>query len=244
MQRLVGVPVIPGIAQVREDAGALAAWLGELRGGKVRVGWRPRGAEAALLRMAEENAADYFNRRLADVVLRQEKLDKLQRRLQLRCLPRRIECVDLSTSGGMASVGAVAVMNDGEPEPSQYRRYKIRQAAPDQDLAMMAEVVERRLTRLLREGKPLPDLLLLDGGAAHLKAVEAVLKRLSLELELAGGYLTAAAAELRRIALEQDVLLRPLGPVAYAMPPLGISRQSLERIAATFERLIDHVATV
>ncbi len=66
----------------------------------------------------------------------------------------------------------------------------------------------------------------------------------AVELELAGGYLTAAAAELRRIALEQDVLLRPLGPVAYAMPPLGISRQSLERIAATFERLIDHVATV
>jgi excinuclease ABC subunit C len=164
---------------------ALAGWLSGLRGSRVTIGRRGRGPERSLLQMARQNAEEYFRQRLDESVRRQERLARLQKRLVLDRLPRHIECVDLSTLQGGQSVGALTVMVDGEPQPSEYRRFRIKRSTVDNDLAMMQEVVERRLRRLKEEGKAFPDLLLLDGGYTHLQAVEKILRQNGWKVELA-----------------------------------------------------------
>ena len=103
---------------------------------------------------------------------------------------KRIEGVDLSRMRGDEAVGAVVVFRDGLPSPQEYRRYIIRMAAGDDDYAGMREVVKRRLAREKAEGRKAPDLLLLDGGEGHLRAVAGV-----TEEATAGGMALAALAK-------------------------------------------------
>jgi len=186
---------------------ALAGWLSGLRGSRVTIGRCGRGAERKLLQMARQNAEEFFRRRLDESARREERLARLQKRFDLGRLPRRIECVDLSTLQGGQSVGALTAMVDGEPQPSEYRRFRIKQSAVDNDLAMMQEVVERRLRRLREEGKPFPDLLLLDGGYTHLQAVEKILKQNGWDVELAA--IAKGRYRRRQGGREVDEFFRP-----------------------------------
>ncbi len=99
--------------------------------------------------------------------------------LGLRGVPHVIEGFDISHMGGTLTVASLVASVDGEPAPSRYRRFRIRTAGND-DPASMAEVLTRRYGRLRDEGQPMPDLVLVDGGLAQLRAAREVLAGLGL----------------------------------------------------------------
>ena len=108
-------------------------------------------------------------------------LKELQRQLKLGGEPRVIECFDISNISGTSSVASMVCSVDGVPYPNRYRRFRIKTVEGADDPRSMAEVVRRRYSRLLREKKPLPGLVMVDGGITQLRAAKAELVVLGLE---------------------------------------------------------------
>ncbi len=168
-----------------EGSDALAEYLTGLRGTKVSVFAPQRGDKRRLVEMALENARQAFADRNDETLRREKMIEELRYKLHLASTPKRVECVDISHSQGEAVVASLVVFDEGRPDKSSYRRYKLRGVQRNDDFAAMKEVLSRRLTRGKEEGG-LPDLLLVDGGKGQLAmAVEAV-KELGIEgVELA-----------------------------------------------------------
>jgi excinuclease ABC subunit C len=102
---------------------------------------------------------------------------------EILCLPvapARIEGFDISNISGTFAVASMISFRDGRPDRSNYRRYRIKTVAGQDDFACMAETVRRRYTRLLAEASTLPDLVLIDGGKGQLNAALAELVKLGL----------------------------------------------------------------
>lgn len=167
-------PAAQGAEDEARDLEVLAAWLTGLRGGRVRVRVPQRGRGKALMDLARDNARQAHQASLATASILSDRLERLARRLGLSRTPHRIECFDMSTLGGRLSVGSMAVLIEGEPAKSAYRRYRIREAAPDADVAMMREVIGRRFRPVLEGSEEGPDLVVLDGGRGQLNAVQAL----------------------------------------------------------------------
>src|SRR5574342_1409077 len=101
--------------------------------------------------------------------------------------PHRIESFDNSNIQGTDPVSAMIVFIDGKPEKREYRKYKIKSVVGPDDYESMREVVRRRYSRVLREGLPLPDLIIIDGGKGHIESVRDVLENeLGLDIPIAG----------------------------------------------------------
>jgi excinuclease ABC subunit C len=109
-----------------------------------------------------------------------ECLQDLLHILELPRQPRTIEGLDVSNIGGAESVGSVVTFVDGIPFKAGYRRYRIKTVESIDDYAMVCEVIDRRIRRLLQEQHPLPELILIDGGMGHLNAVASRIGRLAL----------------------------------------------------------------
>lgn len=114
-------------------------------------------------------------------------LEELQERLGLARPPEVIECYDISNISGTNSVASRVVSVDGIPTPARYRTYRIKTVAGADDPASMAEVIRRRFARALEEKEKLPDLVLVDGGIAQLRAARAELDALGLKSQRAAG---------------------------------------------------------
>ncbi|OJT23695.1 excinuclease ABC subunit C [Archangium sp. Cb G35] len=163
-----------------EEREGLEALLTERKGERVRVMVPKRGEKRDLVDMAQKNAeqAVIERRRTKDeteVVLR-----RLQDRLHLRNLPRRVECFDISHFQGSSIVASQVAATDGEIDKSRYRRYRIKTLETQDDFASMHEVISRRLKRGQEEGD-LPDLLVIDGGKGQLASALAAAKDLGVE---------------------------------------------------------------
>ncbi|MGZ6141977.1 MAG: excinuclease ABC subunit UvrC [Myxococcales bacterium] len=156
-------------------------WLSEKKGERVRVLVPERGEKVRLLEMAMENARHNYEERAKSQKGKLEALERLQSRLKLPRLPRRIECFDISTLQGQLTVGSQVVFTDGEPDKSGYRLFKVRGDAAGDDFASMFQVLTRRLKRGIEEAS-LPDLLVVDGGKGQLNVARAALRELGLEL--------------------------------------------------------------
>ena len=101
--------------------------------------------------------------------------------LELPAPPQRIEGFDISNISGTFAVASLVSFKNGRPDRANYRRFKIKTVEGQDDFASMAEVVGRRYGRLKRESKPMPDLILIDGGKGQLGMACAELKKLGLE---------------------------------------------------------------
>ena len=145
--REVLVPVLP------DDADALAEWLSELRGARVRLRVPQRGDKRALAGTVARNAAQSLNqhklKRASDLTARSRALGELQEALELPSSPLRIECFDISHVQGTNVVASMVVFEDGLPRKSEYRRFAMRSGTGDTD--WIAEVVRRRFARYLDE---------------------------------------------------------------------------------------------
>ena len=156
--------------------------LSEARGRKVEVRHPQRGDKRRLVEMATENARATFadKRRAKEDAL--ETLARLQAKLGLDALPRRIECYDISNIQGTNPVGSMVVATDGVMDKGSYRHFKIRGEARPNDFAMMLEVLSRRFrdASSAEEADRYPDLLLIDGGKGQLAVAVEVLKTLGI----------------------------------------------------------------
>ncbi len=169
-----------------EDTEVRAEYLGERKGRRIEVMRPQRGDKVRLIEMAQENAAQSFRERRDADSQRERMSEELQKRLNLRNAPKRIECFDISNIQGRVAVGSMVTFDEGEPDKSRYRRFRIKTVAGADDFRMMYEVLHRRFTRAKEEGS-YPDLLLVDGGKGQLGVAVEVLRELGItEVDCAG----------------------------------------------------------
>ena len=146
-----------------------------------------RGDKRKLLELATRNAHFYMLEKkkrqdLADPERRNIRvLQALQEALGMKTLPRRIECFDNSNTQGEEPVAAMSCFIDGKPAKSEYRHFNIKTVVGADDFASMEEVIYRRYHRLLEEKKPLPDLVVIDGGKGQLHAAWNAIQALHIE---------------------------------------------------------------
>lgn len=114
----------------------------------------------------------------------QGELEDLKSLLRLKKLPARIEAFDISNISGKEACGSLASFYRGLPDKNNYRRFRIKTVSSINDYGMLAEVVRRRYARLVEEKLPLPDLILIDGGRAHLAVAAREIFRLGLNIPL------------------------------------------------------------
>lgn len=145
-----------------------------------------RGDKKKLLELSERNARYYQmekwkQKELVDPERHTRRImEKMKLELRLPVAPAYIECFDNSNIQGEYPVAAMVVFRDGRPEKSEYRHFNIKTVVGPNDYASMEEVVERRYRRLLAEEKPLPNLVVVDGGKGQLGVAYEVLKRLGI----------------------------------------------------------------
>jgi excinuclease ABC subunit C len=180
-----------------------------------------------LLELANQNAALLLEKEEAD-----SPMAELGCFLGLPRLPRRIEGVDISTTGGDESVGSLVVFVDGRPLKSEYRKYRIKTVQGPDDFASIKEVLSRRLNRLLEENRPLPDLIFVDGGKGQLGIARQVLASLHLPQVLVCSL--AKKEEIIFSANHPDGLR--LDPTSGALKLLQHIRNEAHRFAITFHR--------
>jgi excinuclease ABC subunit C len=157
---------------------------------KVKVTKPQRGQKKELVLLANKNAKNALKEKFALIERDEERtikaVENLGKQLDIYT-PLRIEAFDNSNIQGTNPVSAMIVFIDGKPAKREYRKYKIKSVKGPDDYESMREVVRRRYQRVLKEGLPLPDLLLIDGGKGHLEAVrEVLLDELSLDIPVAG----------------------------------------------------------
>ena len=146
-----------------------------------------RGEKQKLLELAMHNATNYMyeqqrQKELSNPELhRQQLLDTMQKDLQLPRPPAYIECFDNSNIQGKFPVSSMVCFRNGKPSKSEYRIFHVKTVDQADDFATMAEALTRRYGRLIEENKPLPDLIVVDGGKGQVSAAYEVLKALHLE---------------------------------------------------------------
>lgn len=147
-----------------------------------------RGKKRALMEIAEKNAQQQLDDQFEILKQRQGFKDQalafLGETLDTNHPIHRIEIFDNSHISGSFAVSACVVFDDGEPNKSQYRKYKL--STGNDDAASMREVVYRRYLRILKEAGTMPDLILVDGGIQQVHAAQTVLNSLDLQIPLCG----------------------------------------------------------
>lgn len=178
-----------------ESTEVLAEILSKKRGGKVSILVPQRGVKAELVDMAEQNAREelelFRNAVLARNAQSQEVLKKLKSVLKLDKIPGVIEAYDISNTGDTEIVASMVVFRDARAERRLYRRFKMKAITGQNDYGSMQETLLRRFMRYLDGSEDdsfgtLPDLLLVDGGAAHVSAAREVLADLGIEVPVWG----------------------------------------------------------
>jgi excinuclease ABC subunit C len=210
----------------------IEAWLTDRSDYRVRIVVPRRGEKRGLLDLAARNAQVAYQTRFNETVAAHyDALETLRVVLNLPAIPRRIECFDISTIQGAETVASMVVCEDGRMKRSEYRKFRIRGVTLD-DFASMQEVVTRRYRKLLENGGPFPDLILIDGGKGQLASAYAALEQLGLSNLVAVG-----------IAKKEELLFtrEHVDPIALAAdsPALLLIqriRDEAHRFAVTFHR--------
>ena len=230
----VHVPVDIG----SDDRESVEHWLSERAGRRVRLAVPRRGDKRGLLELANRNASLAYASRYSEETRAQvAAIDELRAVLALPTPPRRIECFDISTIQGSDTVGALVVCEDGRMQRSEYRKYRIKglrsstSARPD-DFAAMEEVVLRRYRRLLEQGGPFPDLVIVDGGKGQLSAAYQAFEQLGLANLMAVGIAKKEELIFTRDRREPIALARQ-NPALLLVQRI---RDEAHRFAVTFHR--------
>ena len=242
-QLYIGQPYVPRnlYAPVDfEDRATLEDLLSEQvagvdpRAARVHILVPQRGDKRALIDLAGTNAKQSYDQRFRVLKPNAKAIqEELQDVLSLPELPKRIECFDISHIQGAETVASMVVWEDGKMKKSDYRKFIIRTVEGVDDFASMREVVTRRYKRLQQEEKPMPSLVLIDGGLGQLHAAAAALE----SLEIINQPLAAIAKReeiLYVYGQEKDpVVLDHHSPVLHL---IQLIRDEAHRFAVTFHR--------
>lgn len=160
--------------------------------------------------MAERNLEQYIKKKLQTNAVIEERLQGLAKVLGLTKPIKQIECFDISHTQGQAARASCVIYNAKGHDKSSYRLFTMKNITPGDDVAAIGQAVLRRYKRLLKEEKPLPEVLLIDGGKTQLHAAQQSLKELDINSILVLGISKGAArkAGMERIILPDDGLLQ------------------------------------
>jgi excinuclease ABC subunit C len=240
--REVLVPVIPN------DSKELGLWLSNLRGSKVDLRVAQRGDKAALASTALTNAKHalmlYKTRRSADFTARADALAGIQRALNLKEAPLRIECFDVSHLGGTGVVASMVVFEDGLPKKDHYRRFSIESTTDDTD--SIYQVLSRRLKYLKEPSTDeasanpevtskfayRPSLLIVDGGLPQVNAAARAIK----DSGVSGLHVVGLAKRLEEVWVPGDefpIILPRATDELFLMQRI---RDEAHRFAITYQR--------
>jgi excinuclease ABC subunit C len=170
------------IPSLLPDEAVIIEWLTDKKQKKVVLTVPSRGTKNALLDMAVVNAQSLWESGQKKEEQKTVGMKILQEKLSLAKLPQRIECYDISNISGKHAVGSMVVFQDGEPDKSSYRRFRIKTVSESDDYAMMYEVLARRFAR----GENLPDLVVVDGGKGQLNVALSVVRDLKIKIDVIG----------------------------------------------------------
>jgi excinuclease ABC subunit C len=228
-----------------EDCELLEEVFSEQAGHRVEIMHPQRGQKYAFLELVEKNAKHSFMQRFR--VLKpsaQTIAESLETALGLPEPPKRIECFDISHIQGSDTVASMVVWEDGRMKKSDYRKFIIRGDAMAEgaekaagllrdDFASMRETIERRYKRVLEDGKPMPSLILVDGGLGQLHAAAQALDKLEIINQPMASI--AKKEEILYILGREDepVALDHHSPVLHLIQQI---RDETHRFAVTFHR--------
>jgi excinuclease ABC subunit C len=208
-----------------EDQQALAAALSDRAGHPVVIATARRGTPQRWVELARQNAGNALAMRAATRASLTTQLAALGEFLGLAQPPARIECFDISHTQGEATVAGCVVFDSQGPARQEYRRYNIEGVAAGDDYGAMRQALTRRYRRRLQEQAPLPDLLLLDGGAGQLAEGARVLAELGLTLP---AVMAVAKGADRRPGQERLFLLGREG--VSILPPDSVALRLVQRV--------------
>jgi excinuclease ABC subunit C len=197
-----------------EDADTLAASLAERAGRQVRIGRASRGLPQRWVQLARQNAENALRMRRASQASLDTQLAELGAFLRLPRPPARIECFDVSHTQGEATIASCVVFGPEGPQKAEYRRYNIVDVERGDDYGALRQAIARRFRRRKEEQAPLPDLLLIDGGAGQL----AEARRALGELDIAIPAVAAVAKGADRRAGQERIFLAE-GEAPSILPP-------------------------
>ncbi|HSM60176.1 MAG TPA: excinuclease ABC subunit UvrC [Longimicrobiales bacterium] len=166
------------------DAAVLEQALGDAAGRRVAVRVPRRGEKVRLAELADENARHLLEDRVTAMAYASDRAEDalygLQDELDLKVVPRLMVCFDVSHTQGSETVASAVVFQNGEPRKADYRHMRIQGEWGNDDFRSMHEVVTRWFRRRRDEGRPLPDLAVIDGGKGQLGAAVGALRELGL----------------------------------------------------------------
>jgi excinuclease ABC subunit C len=246
-QLYIGQPYVPRNLYVPvnfEDREELEDLLSEqvadksARPSRVHILVPQRGDKRSLIDLAGNNAKQSYDQRFRVLKPNTRKIqEELQEALSLPELPKRIECFDISHIQGAETVASMVVWEDGKMKKSDYRKFIIRTVEGVDDFASMREVVTRRYKRLLQENendnKPMPSLVLIDGGLGQLHAAAEALE----SLEIINQALAAIAKREEILYVygqeKEPIAIDHHSPVLHL---IQLIRDEAHRFAVTFHR--------
>lgn len=162
------------------DSRLLEDWLAEKKGKKVVVINPKRGDKVRLVEMAQKNAENAYQVSQTHNGDLARTLMTLKETLHLRQIPERIECFDISNIFGKHAVGSMVTFEQGKPNKSRYKRFKIKTVGQIDDYAMMHEVLTRRYKRAVEEDD-LPNLAIVDGGKGQMGVALKIFEELAID---------------------------------------------------------------
>ncbi|MBN1638003.1 MAG: excinuclease ABC subunit C [Ignavibacteriales bacterium] len=220
------------------DTELLRNWLKEKSGKNINFIIPQRESEAkSLLNICKQNAILY----LKEIQLQKMKKDgapsyslvSLKKDLNLKILPKKIECFDISHIQGSDTVASLVTFIDGKPKKSLYRKFIIKSVEKPDDFQSMREVVYRHYKRLIDENKNLPDLIIIDGGKGQLTAALSSLTELGItEINIVG-----LAKRLEEVYFHHQSEPIQIAKTSSSLKLIQKIRDEAHRFAITFHRL-------
>lgn len=233
-----------GIIEVRKRFGSTAKeivvpFLPDLKLDGIEINIPQRGDKKKLLLLSTQNVRQYK----VDKLKRAESLNpeqrgtrilkEIQKDLNLKDLPSHIECFDNSNIQGTNPVSACVVFKMGKPSKKDYRHFNVKTVVGPDDFSTMREVVYRRYHRLIEEGSPLPQLIVIDGGKGQLSAACESLKELGIYGKVA---IVGIAKRLEEIYYPEDSIPLYLDKNSESLKIIQHLRDESHRFGITFHR--------
>jgi excinuclease ABC subunit C len=217
-----------------EDREALEELLSERRGGRVHIEVPQKGDKRSLIDLVGNNAKQSYDQRFRVMKPRADEMKSvLQDVFLLPEPPTRIECFDISHIQGAETVASMVAWEEGKMKNADYRKFIIRTVEGIDDFKSMYEVVTRRYKRVLEEGKPMPSLVLIDGGLGQLHSAARALEELGLAAQPVASI--AKREEILYLFGQEDepIVLDRHSPVLLLIQQV---RDEAHRFAITFHR--------
>ncbi len=232
----IEIPAEIIVEELPDENEIIENWLSNKSGKKVKIYIPVNEDLRSLVNLCKQNAVFDLN----EIKLQRMKkegqisfvLKSLQRDLYLTKPPFRIECFDISTLQGADTVASLVVFENGKPKKSDYRKFIIKTVKGQDDFASISEVIERHYQRVIKENKPLPDLIMVDGGKGQLNSAIKSLKKIGLT----NFNIIGLAKRLEEIFLPEKKEPIMIPKTSSSLKLLQQIRNEAHRFAVTFHR--------